>query len=156
MSTHQDIKILGIGNLIRQDEGVGIHLIQALQDKIPAEIELIDGGTSGFELLEYVEGAQKLIVLDAVEARKNPGEIIVWRKEEVPYFIASKMSVHQVGFAEVLNLAKLRDKYPEEIVVIGIQPGCLDWGTELTELVQNSLPLAMKEVFKILEEWDAV
>lgn len=155
MSKLQEIKILGIGNIIRQDEGVGVHLLKALP-QLPAEIELLDGGVGGFELLEFVESARKLLVLDAVEAGKEPGEVVVWQKDQIPYFIASKMSVHQVGFAEVLNLAKLQESYPEEIVVIGIQPGCLDWGTELTEPVLKALPAAVTEVTKILEEWGAL
>jgi len=153
LSTLQDIKILGIGNTVRQDEGVGVHLLQTLENKLPAEIELIDGGTLGLALLDFVEKTKKLLILDAVEAGKEPGEVVVWRKEQVPYFMASKMSIHQVGFAEVLNLAKFRDNYPEDIVVIGIQPQCLDWGTELSEPVQQSLSSALQQVFLVLEEW---
>lgn len=153
MSTDRRIKILGIGNLVRQDEGVGIHLLKALSGIVPASIDLIDGGTLGLALLDYVESASKLIILDAVDAGKSPGEVIVWRQEQVPYFLASKMSVHQVGFAEVLNLAKFRQSYPDEIAVIGIQPLALDWGTELTQPVRDSLPLAMQKVYGLLKEW---
>jgi hydrogenase maturation protease len=153
LSIYHGIKILGIGNLVRRDEGVGVHLLRALENTLPPEIELLDGGTTGLNLLEFVENAQKLIVLDAVEAGENPGEVVVWRKEQVPYFIATKMSVHQLGFAEVLNWAKFREKYPEDIVVIGVQPQCLDWGTELSEPVQQALPAALKEISLILEEW---
>ncbi|NLI92748.1 MAG: hydrogenase maturation protease [Peptococcaceae bacterium] len=149
----QEIKILGIGNLVRQDEGVGIHLLQSLEGILPDGIELLDGGTGGLALLDFVESAGKLIILDAVDAAKEPGEVIVWRQEQVPYFLAAKMSVHQVSFAEVLNLAKFRGNYPEEIAVVGIQPETLDWGTELSEPVKNSLQAAVKAVLGLLEEW---
>ncbi len=150
------IKIIGIGNLVRQDEGIGIHLLQALQDKLPPQIDTLDGGTGGLALMDFVENAKKLLVLDAVDAGIEPGKVVVWRQEEVPYFMASKMSVHQVGFTEVLNWAKFRGKYPDEIAVVGIQPQTLDWGTELSEVVQLSLPTAVKKVLAILEEWEAV
>lgn len=153
MAHDNTIKILGIGNLVRQDEGAGIHLLALLPDKVPADVELLDGGTGGLALLEYVESAAKLLVLDAVDAGKNPGEIVVWRQEQVPYFLASKMSIHQVGFAEVLNWAKFRGNYPDEIAVVGIQPLTLDWGTELTPPVQQALPAALQEIMALLEEW---
>lgn len=153
MSTLQGIKILGIGNLVRQDEGIGVHLVQALENQLPPEIELLDGGTLGLNLLDIVESAQKLLVLDAVDAGKEPGQVVIWRQDQIPYFLASKMSLHQLGFAEVLQLAKFRENYPEEIAVIGIQPQTLDWGTELTEPVQKALPSALEAVFRLLEEW---
>lgn len=153
MSNYHEIKILGIGNLVRRDEGVGIHLLRALEDKLPPEIELIDGGTGGLTLLDYVENAGRLMILDAVEAGEQSGEVVVWENDQVPYFMAGKMSAHQVGFAEVLSLAKLRENYPEEIVVIGIRPHSLDWGTELSEPVAQSLPVALQEIFCHLEKW---
>lgn len=153
MTVRDEIKILGIGNLVRQDEGVGIHLLKALENQLPPEIELLDGGTGGLALLDYVESAGKLLVLDAVDAGRQPGEVVVWRQEQVPYFLAGKMSIHQVGFAEVLNLAKFRGNYPEEIAVIGIQPQVLDWGTELSEAVKGSIPDALQEVRNLLQEW---
>ena len=151
--SYQDIKILGIGNLIRQDEGIGIHLLQALEHNLPDGIETLDGGTGGLLLLDYVEQARKLIVLDAAETGKEPGSTVLWRNDEVPYFMASKMSVHQVGFAEVLSLAKFRGKYPQEIAVVGIQPQTLDWGLDLSEPVQKALPEALNLVIALLEEW---
>lgn len=148
------ITVLGIGNLVRQDEGVGIHILHGLEDKVPPEIELIDGGTMGFSLLSIVEDTDSLIILDAVDDGRPPGEIAVWHgDDEVPYFFASKMSVHQVSFAEVLNLAKMRGTYPARIAVVGIQPHTLDWGTELSDTVQQALPRAVECVQEIIGTW---
>jgi len=152
LSSHP-ITILGIGNLVRQDEGVGIHLLRALEGKVAPEIGLIDGGTMGFPLLGIVEDAHKLLILDAVEAKRPPGDVVVWHGDDVPYFFASKMSVHQVSFAEILNLAKLNNAYPAHIAVVGIQPRTLDWGTELSDPVRQALPQAVICVQEILETW---
>ncbi len=153
MTTHNDIKVLGLGNLVRQDEGVGIHLLQQLVDILPAEIEVLDGGTGGLFLLEFVENAKRLIVLDAVEAGIEPGEIVVWKNEQVPRYMTNKLSVHQMNFAEVLYWANFQERFPDEIVVVGMQPKCMDWGTELTETVQRNLSMAIHEVLMILKDW---
>jgi hydrogenase maturation protease len=145
--------ILGIGNLVRQDEGVGIHLLQALEGKVPAQIDLIDGGTMGFPLLNIVETTHRLLILDAVDAGRPPGEVVVWHGDKVPYFFASKMSVHQVSFAEILNIAKFNNSYPAHIAVVGVQPHTLDWGTELSEIVSRALPQAVCCIQEVLEAW---
>ncbi|MCL1851942.1 MAG: HyaD/HybD family hydrogenase maturation endopeptidase [Peptococcaceae bacterium] len=149
----QTTKVLGIGNLVRQDEGVGIHLLRLLAGKLPPEIELIDGGTMGFPLLSIIETADRLLILDAVETNRAPGEIAVWHDDQVPYFFASKMSVHQVSFADILTLAKFNDAYPTHIAVVGIQPHILDWGTELSDVVSRVLPQAVERVEEILRQW---
>ncbi|KLU67683.1 hydrogenase 1 maturation protease [Desulfosporosinus acididurans] len=148
-----EIGILGLGNSIRQDEGAGIHLLERLRNNLPPEIVLLDGGTDGLRLLEFVENTKRLIVLDAVEAGKKPGEVVVWRGDEVPKYTSNKLSVHQMSFAEVLYWAGFQGRTPEEIVVIGIQPESLDWGTELTETLQRSIPEAVARVNNCLEEW---
>ncbi|MCL1790988.1 MAG: HyaD/HybD family hydrogenase maturation endopeptidase [Peptococcaceae bacterium] len=153
------IKILGIGNLVRRDEGVGIHLLRLLEDTLSSEgplasqIELIDGGTMGFPLLSIIETAGKLLILDAVETGRPPGEIAVWHGEQVPYFFATKMSVHQVSFADILTIAKFNNAYPADIAVVGIQPHTLDWGTELSDEVSAVLPQAVERVMEILGQW---
>ena len=93
------------------------------------------------------------LILDAGEAGRPPGEVVVWHGEDVPYFFTSKMSVHQVSFAEILNLAKFNNAYPAHIAVVGIQPHTLDWGTELSHPVRQALPQAIRCVQEILETW---
>lgn len=153
MTTHGEIRVLGLGNSIRQDEGVGIHLLQLLADRLPPEIERLDGGTGGLFLLEFVENAKRLIVLDAVEAGVDPGEVVIWREDKIPKYLSNKLSVHQMNFAEVLYWASFQERSPDEIVVIGIQPECLDLGTELTNTVQQKLPLAVDKVLEVLKNW---
>jgi len=153
VTTLDEIRILGLGNFVRQDEGVGIHLLQQLAKILPPEIDVLDGGTGGLFLIEFVENARRLIVLDAVEAGVKPGEIVIWRENEVPRYMSNKLSVHQMNFAEVLYWSNFQERFSDEIVVVGIQPECLEWGTELTKTVQKSLSKAVDEVLAILKSW---
>ncbi|AFM41783.1 Hydrogenase 1 maturation peptidase HyaD [Desulfosporosinus acidiphilus SJ4] len=148
-----EIGILGLGNSIRQDEGFGIHLLERLRNNLPPEIDLLDGGTDGLRLLDFVEKTKRLIVLDAVDAGKKPGELVVWRGEEVPKYTGNKLSVHQMSFAEVLYWAEFQGHSPDEIVIIGVQPESLDWGTELTDTLQRRIPEAVDQVQACLKEW---
>jgi len=134
--------ILGVGNLLNRDEGVGIHAVRALQaqNTLGAEWEIVDGGTLGLNLLPLVEEASHLIVLDAMDARRAPGTLIELSRDEVPLFSALKMSQHQLLFQEVLGLAHVRGRLPEHLVVLGIQPADLSVGVELSPLVARALP----------------
>lgn len=148
--------ILGIGNLLNRDEGVGIHAVRALQQKNTAgDFEIVDGGTLGLNLLPLVEEASHLIVLDAVDQRQAPGTLIELARDEVPLFSTIKMSQHQLLFQEVLALAHVRGRLPEHLVVLGIQPADLDIGIELSSQVAQTLPQLVKRVEQIVQEWTA-
>ena len=148
-----NIGVLALGNLLRMDEGVGIHLLQALRGHLPLDVETLDGATSGLELMDFIERHQRLIVLDAVDAGQAPGQIIQWDNDQVPRFTTKKLSLHQMGFAEVLFWGEFTGISPEEITVVGIQPQSLDWGIELTETVQKSVPKAVEVVLGHIESW---
>lgn len=148
-----NIGVLALGNLLRSDEGVGIHLLKALNVHLPSDVESLDGATSGLGLLDFIEHHPRLIVLDAVDAGLDPGQIIQWNNEQVPRYITQKMSIHQMGFAEVLSMGQFTGISPEEIIVVGIQPQSLDWGIELTEIIQNSVPKAVELVLNCIDSW---
>lgn len=143
--------ILGIGNLLNRDEGVGIHAVRALQAKntLGAEWEILDGGTLGLNLLPLVEEASHLIVLDAIDARREPGTLIELSREQVPLFASVKMSPHQLSFQEVLGLAYVRGHLPEHLVLLGIQPADLQVGVELSPIVARALPQLLARVEQI-------
>lgn len=150
-----DIGILALGNLLRRDEGVGIHVLNRLREELPFAVEILDGGTSGLELLGFFESKRHIIILDAVDAGVAPGEVVEWKREEIPVYATGKLSLHQMSFAEVLYWAQFTGGIPEEIVVIGVQPDCLDWGTDLTEKTENSMPEAVERVLACLNRWNA-
>ncbi len=140
--------ILGVGNLLNRDEGVGIHAVRALQaqNTLGAEWEIVDGGTLGLNLLPLVEEASHLIVLDAMDARRAPGTLIELPRDEVPLFSTLKMSQHQLLFQEVLGLAHVRGRLPEHLVLLGIQPADLSVGVELSPVVARALPQLLARV----------
>jgi hydrogenase maturation protease len=136
------ILVLGIGNLILQDEGLGIQAIQQLQAQfeIPPEIEILDGGTSGMELLTPISDAEQIIILDAVKTGKPAGTIIRLDNEEIPTFFRTKVSPHQIGLADVLAAATLTDSMPRNLVLFGVEPLEINLGMELSVPVAEQMP----------------
>lgn len=136
------IVILGVGNLLLSDEGLGVHALAALERDydFPPEVELVDGGTCGMELLEPLTGVDLLILLDVIRANRAPGELIALRGDAVPTRLRQKLSPHQVGLADVLATLQLLDDTPREVVALGIEPASLALGIQLTPTVTASLP----------------
>lgn len=126
--------VLGIGNIILTDEGVGVRAVEAFQRRyrLPAGVEAIDGGTSGMELIEGLSGLDHLVVLDTIVAGKTPGTVVALAGDEVPVFFRRKLSPHQIGLADVLASLELLGALPRETLVFGVQPVSLELGMELT------------------------
>ena len=154
-SIEHRVLILGIGNILLKDEGIGVHVAHELQKyDLPSNVEIIDGGTAGLDILLLQEGLYKLVVIDAIKAGNKPGTIYK-TKYLAPQFIAgfsagqSQVSLHQFGLVDALTAAEKMNCAPEEMVIIGVEPGEVDLGLELTEKVARSIP----EVFEhVLEE----
>jgi hydrogenase maturation protease len=149
------ITILGIGNTLFSDEGVGIYLLPILETALKdyENIEFIEGLTDGMKLLGPVEDAENLIIIDAINAGKPGGTIIKLEGDEIPAYFGIKMSVHQMGFQEVLLAAKLRERYPKQIVMYGMQPTSLELGIGLTEKNQARLEELAKSIICQVETW---
>lgn len=140
---------MGIGNLLLRDEGVGVHVAMALEElPLPEGVEVVEGGTLGFDLLGYFEGVEKLVVVDALKGGGEPGSIYKVRPEQLKASKDRPLSLHQVGFLEVWETAKLLGFEPE-VVIIGIEPKDLGWGMELSPEVRSKLD---KVVELVLEE----
>ncbi len=146
--------VMGLGNPLFQDEGLGIHVInQLMASDLGARAELIDGGTDGLSLLGTVEAARHLLVIDAIDGGFQPGTIKKLQDHEISLFARAKLSVHQLGFQEVLALARLRGRYPEQIVLIGVQPRTLEWGISLSSEVSRAVPQIITMVYKQIDSW---
>jgi hydrogenase maturation protease len=158
MTSEAEILILGVGNLLLADEGVGIQTIERLQMEyeIPPGVKLLDGGTMGLDLLYHLEGVRRLLLVDAVETGQKPGTLLRLEGEEVPTFFALKMSPHEVGVPDMLSAAKLTDCYPEEVVLWGVQPGSLETSLELSPAVAAQVGPLIAKITQELERWGAI
>ncbi|NMD72276.1 hydrogenase maturation protease [Bacillus sp. DNRA2] len=154
-SSDKKITILGIGNSIFSDEGVGVHILPLLEElyKDDQSIEIIEGSTDGMKLLGPVEDTDYLLVIDAINAGKSGGEIITLKGEEIPAYFGIKMSIHQLGFQEVLFAAKLRERYPKHIAMVGMQPTCLELGVQLSPENQAKLTNLAEAVQHQIQVW---
>lgn len=136
--------VLGCGNPIMADDGLGIAVLERLQQgwRFPREVQLVDGGTWGVNLLPAVESTRRLLLLDAIRSGHPPGTLVTLADTELPRFFAHKLSPHQIDLREVLALAELRGTLPEIIVALGAEPEMIDMRASLSpsvELVVESL-----------------
>jgi hydrogenase maturation protease len=147
--------VLGVGNLLLSDEGVGIRVIERLVETydLPESVQILDGGTLGLDLLYYLEGVENLLIVDAVEMEKTPGTLLRLEGEEVPAFLSIKMSPHQIGIPDMLFAAKLKDLYPRNVVLLGVQPAVLDTGLDLSSAVAAQLEVLLLRVVDQLVSW---
>lgn len=149
--------VLGIGNSLLADEGVGIHVIRALEGVFgPADgVELLDGGTLSFTLAGPIGEAQALIVVDAAQIRQTPGSMQVFEGEAMDRFLLGnrKSSVHEVGLVDLMSIAKLTDCWPARRALVAIQPAKVDWGDAPTAEVAAAMPRACERIRALIGEW---
>ena len=154
-----NILVLGIGNILWADEGFGVRALETFHARYapPPNVNLLDGGTQGLYLVQFVQDADYLLVFDAIDYGLTPGALKLVQDDEVPKFTgAKKMSLHQTGFQEVLSAADLMGDYPSRLALIGCQPEDLeDWGGPLTGPVRGQLDRAADLAAAILEQWGA-
>ena len=153
--------ILGVGNTLLSDEGVGIHVLDALaKSSLPQEgvVDLIDGGTLSFTLAVAIEEADSLIVVDAAQLKSPPGTLRLFQGEDMDNFLLGnrKSSVHEVGLTDLMAIARLTERWPEKRALVAIQPQELGWGDAPTAPVQSAIPEACRQIEALVKEWHAV
>jgi hydrogenase maturation protease len=133
--------VLGIGNVLLQDEGVGIHVLDELRRRFVFDeaVELLDGGTAGVELLRYLDGRDHILIVDAVAAGHPPGTVFRVEGADVPRMFHIRISPHQIGLSDVLATAMLSDALPGDMVMFGVEPETMTTGLALTPTVEASL-----------------
>jgi hydrogenase maturation protease len=148
--------VLGLGNILLGDEGLGVRVIERLLEQydFPEEVRVMDGGTLGLDLLPYLEETSRLLVVDAVQARKPPGTLVRLTGDEIPIFLdASKVSPHQEGLQDLLAVALLKDYLPEEVIFWGAQIDTMGVGLELSPAVAAQLDALVEETLAELARW---
>jgi len=170
------ILVLGLGNILLRDEGVGARVAQLLRMEprvkhdpaincgakyFSADVEIIDGGTAALDFLLFAQSAEKLIVIDALRAGGEPGTIYrakfrAAERDKLADILAgqesSKISLHQVGLIDALAIAEKLNCLPEEVVIIGVEPAEVDYGLELTDEVERKIPEIVDTVLKEIED----
>ena len=143
--------VLGIGNVLLTDEGVGVRALNELERRytFSDNVELLDGGTSGIELLRHIQEHDNLIIIDCMTHDKPPGTVYKVENEDVPSVFRTRISPHQLGLSDLLAAAMLTSGLPEPLVLFGVEPESVDIGLELTETVEDSLD---KLITAVVEE----
>jgi hydrogenase maturation protease len=149
--------VLGIGNTLLTDEGVGVHVLQALESELAhyPDVTLLDGGTLSFSLAGPIEEADALIVVDAANIKSEPGAWTLLEGEDMDTFLMSnrKASVHEVGLTDLRAIAILAGHWPERRAMLAIQPAVIDWGEQPTAAVAAAIPPACEAIRDLIREW---
>lgn len=140
--------VLGIGNILLRDEGVGVHVVERLQQRfrLPEYVQVVDGGTSGMELIDYLSGADLLVIVDAVRTGRPPGALVRLSGEELPAFFRTRISPHQLGLSELLATLHVLGEEPRQSVLIGVEPLRLDTGLEMSPEIADKVDALVEMV----------
>jgi hydrogenase maturation protease len=142
------VVILGVGNTIRADEGVGVRVVEALERDyvLPEGVVAIDGGTSSMEMLDDLSSLDFLLVIDAINDSKSPGTLIRLAGDDVPVFFRRNLSPHGIGLSDVLAALEFMGAQPQETLILGVQPLSMNLGTELTPSIAACVPQLVAQV----------
>lgn len=145
--------VLGVGNLLLQDEGVGVHVARAVaraaetpEGALPAGTRVVDGGTLGLDLLPLIDESDAVVIVDAANLHREPGAVAVLRGDDLASAVAGHLSAHQVGLGDLLAVARLAGSLPEQVALVAIQPADIAPGLELTPAVAATLPSVVEMV----------
>lgn len=158
MTDRAPVVVLGLGNLLRRDEGLGIRALERLHESylLPEAIQVVDGGTLGLDLLCYLEEARRLLVLDAALTDGPPGTLLRVVDAEVPAYFGMRTSPHEIALPDLLALTQLRGTAPDEVVVLGMQPEALELGWDLSPVVAARLDALADAAAAELRRWGMV
>ena len=147
--------VIGLGNTLMGDDGLGVAALERLHREwsVPPEVDVVDGGTAGMCLLPIIEGAARVLLIDAIDVRVAAGTKIVLERDRLPRYLATKISPHQIDLRDVLALAELRGTLPIEAVAIGLQPSVIAMSTELSPVVRGALDDLVSDIVRLLAAW---
>jgi hydrogenase maturation protease len=140
--------ILGLGNPLLGDEGIGVRVVEELRGlELPDGVSVVEGGTAGLRLIGLMEGYQRVIIVDAADMGRSPGQVVRFTPSEARFKTAeASLSLHQIGLGEVLALAEALEVIPAELIIIGVQPGRIEEGVGLSPDVEGAIPQIVRMV----------
>lgn len=152
----EKVTVLGVGNILLSDEGFGVRVVEHLLSRFtfPENTAVIDGGTMGYELLRFLHGTARLIVVDAINGGHPPGTVYRFTGEEVKAYYRQKVSMHQLGIQEVLAMLDISDHPITEILVLGVQPESLAMSLDLSSIVSPLVETVANEIIERLSAWN--
>jgi hydrogenase maturation protease len=148
------VLVLGVGNILLTDEGVGVHVVNRMREMdLPLHVDLLDGGTSGFDLLDDLEGRKKVVVVDTVHGGEPPGTIYRMTTEDIEDTNKQTVSLHDIDMSDLFKLADLFEIEKPEVVILGIEPKDMESSSlELTPEIEAKVPRLIELVMKEVEE----
>lgn len=145
------ILILGIGNILLQDEGIGVRVIESLRrEQLPENVELVDGGTAGADLLDILSDRQTVLIIDAAQSEAAPGTLLKFSPEQFLSRQQALLSLHELDIPQTLKIARLLGCAPESVIIFGIVPDVVAPGLELTDTLQKKLPFYTQTILQEL------
>ncbi|MGD2108066.1 MAG: hydrogenase maturation protease [Phycisphaerae bacterium] len=146
------ILVLGLGNILLRDEGVGVRVVQSMQRMdLPPGVELLDGATGGLDLLDALADRQKVIVIDAIEGDYEPGTVLRLNQDDLAVKASMGVSLHDLGLLELLVAAAQLGIAPAEVIILGVKPKEVEYGLELSPQTAALLPKIINLVFAELD-----
>ncbi len=147
------VLVLGVGNILLQDEGVGVRVVEEMQRRFqaPAGVEILDGGTAGMGLIDDLLDKDAVIIVDAVRTGAPPGTVVRLAGDEVPVFLQQRISPHQLGLSDVLATLTLIGKRPAHLVLFGVVPQSLELSLELTAAIERMVAVLVDKVVAELD-----
>ena len=145
--------VLGLGNILLRDEGVGVRVVQAMERmELPRDVELFDGATAGLDLIDVLADRRKVIVIDAIEGGAEPGTVLRLGPEDLAPCNGKGVSLHEIGLLEALTVARQLGTAPHEVVIFGIKPKVVDYGLTLSPEIAQLVPRIIESVLAELDE----
>lgn len=146
MKEHRDVLVLGVGNILLGDEGIGVHVIRELEkEKLSGNVELMDAGTALFSIVHLLKERKKVIFIDAAKGGGKPGTIYRILPSQIENEHNRILSMHEMGIGECLTTLK-HEGVSQDIVIIGVEPDLIDWGVQLSSRLQQKLPEIIRAV----------
>jgi hydrogenase maturation protease len=142
------ILVLGLGNILLRDEGIGVRVVQALERlTLPSDVEVVDGATGGFALVDILADRRKVIVVDAIAGDGPPGTVLRLSADDLRGLPGAPVSLHEVGLVEALAATRQLGIAPREVIVIGVCPQVVECGLELSSAMAGLVPKIVELVF---------
>jgi len=149
--SRESIVIMGMGNILLKDEGVGVHIIRELETcELPNNVRLLDAGTAALDVLQMIGSVEKLIVIDAVKGGGKPGTIYKFKSSDITSSKRAVSSLHQLGFMEALSISERLGNSPKNVIIIGIEPKDITIGLELSPEISQKIPEVIRLLFDML------